>query len=290
MKILLSNKFYYPRGGDCIYMIGLEELLKKNGHEVAIFTQEYQDNLDSKYKDYWPSKVDYSSKNISNLSESLLRPIYSKEVNKKFRSLINDFKPDLIHLNNIHSQLSPSIAKIAYKIDIPVVWTLHDYKLLCPSYSCLLNGKPCELCFTDKINVIKNRCVKNIVGSTIAYAEAKKWNKEKLELYTNRFIAPSNFMKDKMIQGGYSSGKIDVINNFIDDSKINKNVSPKEDYYLYFGRFSKEKGVGSLLKAASSLKYNLKLAGTGPLLDKYQKQYEKCSNIELDGSHFKSLR
>jgi len=286
LKILLSNKFYYPRGGDCIYTIELEKLLKKNGHEVSIFTQQYDENLKNEYEEYWPSKVDYSSKNIRNLAESLFRPIYSREVMKFFNLLLKDFKPDIVHLNNIHSQISPIIAQIAYTKNIPVVWTLHDYKLLCPSYSCLLDGKPCELCFTNKINVIKHRCVKNFVGSSVAFLEAKKWNKAKLEKITSRFIAPSTFMKTKMVQGGFNRDKISVLNNFIDDDKILEKVKEKENYYLYFGRFSKEKGVETLLKAASKLEYKLKLAGTGPLLDSLKHEYNKYSNIEFLG--FKS--
>lgn len=290
MRIILANKFYYPRGGDCIYMIGLEDLLKKNGHEVAIFSQKYEENLDHKYKDFWPSKVDYSTRNIRNLGESLLRPIYSKEVKQKFKKILNNFKPDIVHLNNIHSQISPVIAQICYNKNIPVIWTLHDYKLLCPSYSCTRNGKPCELCFENKINVIKHKCVKNIVGSTIAFAEAKKWNRDKLEMYTSNFIAPSEFMKRKMVEGGYSSKKIKVINNFIDDFKINEKVTNKEDYYLYFGRFSKEKGVETLLKAASKLDFKLKLAGTGPLLNEYKRKYQN-NNIEFLGfKHWDDLK
>jgi len=282
MKIILANKFYYPRGGDCIYTIELEKLLKKNGHNVAIFTQQFDENLDNKYSNYWPSKVDYSTKNIANLSEALFRPIYSKEVKSNFQQLISDFKPDVVHLNNIHSQISPIIAEIAYQHKIPVVWTLHDYKLLCPAYSFLRNGKVCELCLNSIINVVKNRCVKNIVGSSIAYAEAKKWNKQKLEKYTSKFIAPSKFMKNKMIQGGFSTSNIEVLNNFIDDDKLDNLEANKENYYLYFGRFSEEKGVETLLKAASTLHYNLKLAGTGPLLDSLKNKY-KSKNIEFLG-------
>lgn len=283
MKILLANKFYYHRGGDCIHTIELEKLLKNNGHEVAIFSQYFDQNLDNEYSKYWPSKVDYSSKNISNIKETLFRPIYSKEVHGKFQKLVNDFKPDIVHLNNIHSQISPIIAKIAYRNDIPVVWTLHDYKLLCPSYSCLRDGEVCELCFNNKFNVIKHRCVKNLIGSFIAYLEAKKWNKDKLQKYTSLFIAPSRFMKRKMIQGGFNKNSITVINNFIDDDKILEEPVKKENYYLYFGRLSREKGVNTLLKAASRLPYKLKLVGTGPLLDRFKNNHKNNANIEFIG-------
>lgn len=286
MKILLANKFYYPRGGDCIYTIELEKLLIKHGHEVAIFTQKFDENLENSFSKYWPSKVDYSTKKIRNIFESLLRPIYSKEVKGKFQNLILDFKPDIVHLNNIHSQISPIIAEVAYKKGIPIVWTLHDYKLSCPSYICLRGGRICELCLKSKVNVIKHRCVKNLFGSLVAYIEAIKWNKDKLQIYTDRFIAPSKFMKYKMVQGGVNSNRIIVMNNFIQDSKISKKPYSKEDYYLYFGRFSKEKGIKTLLKAASQLPYKLKLAGTGPLYTEIETEYHNQSNIDFLGFRY----
>ena len=282
MKIILANKFYYPRGGDCIYTIELEKLLRRNGHDVAIFTQQFEENLDNDFSKYWPSEVDYSTKKVTNLLETLFRPIYSKEVKTKFQQLVSDFKPDVVHLNNIHSQISPIVAEISFKNNIPVVWTLHDYKLLCPSFSCLRDGKICELCFKKKGYVIKYKCVKNIIGSFIAFLEAKKWNKIKLEKFTSIFIAPSIFMKAKMIQGGFSVSSIRVINNFIDDNKIVENTIKKEKYYCYFGRFSHEKGVETLLKVASKLPYNLKLIGTGPLLVDLTNKYSK-KNIEFLG-------
>ena len=160
MKILLSNKFYYPKGGDCVYSLELEKLLIKNGHEVGFFAMDNPLNQESIYSKFFPSNVDYSNKNINNLSELVIRPLFSKEVKKKFKALLDEFKPDLLHVNNIHSQLSPIIVQEAHKRKIPVVWTLHDYKLICSRYDCLLDGKPCELCLKTplmflKINVLK---------------------------------------------------------------------------------------------------------------------------------------
>ena len=117
MRILIANKFYYPRGGDCIYTFELEKLLKKNGHDVAIFAQNHPNNYKNQYSNYWPSEVNYSSINITNIRESLIRPVFSKEINNKYNELINYFKPDVVHLNNIHTQLSPLIAEISYNND-----------------------------------------------------------------------------------------------------------------------------------------------------------------------------
>jgi glycosyltransferase involved in cell wall biosynthesis len=284
MKILLANKFYYPRGGDCIYTIELEKLLKSKGHDVAIFSMKHNNNLPNEYEKYWPTCIEYSNKNFNNIKEALLRPLYSREVRQKFQDIINGFKPDVVHLNNIHSHLSPLIAQIAFYNKIPVVWTLHDYKLICPAYTCLRKNQTCELCFKNKRNVLKHKCIKgNTIGSFIGYLEATRWNKKKLQKYTNSFICPSNFLKGKMIESGFNEEKFVVINNFINENKIENDLTHKENYYCYFGRISQEKGIETLLKAASLLpNYNLKIIGTGPLEEILKSKY-KAKNIEFLG-------
>lgn len=99
MKILLSNKFYYRRGGDCIYVLNLEQLLKAHGHKVAVFAMDYPENLPSEWSGYFP-------KNMSKLM-AFTRPFGSNEVKGKFKRLLDDFKPEVVHLNNVHTQLSP---------------------------------------------------------------------------------------------------------------------------------------------------------------------------------------
>lgn len=120
MKILLANKFYYRRGGDCIYVLNLEKMLKAHGHEVAVFAMDYPENLDTPWKKYFP-------KNMSKLM-AFTRPFGSHEVKSTFKKLLDDFKPDVVHLNNVHTQLSPVMAELAHQRGIKVVWTLHDYK------------------------------------------------------------------------------------------------------------------------------------------------------------------
>jgi glycosyltransferase involved in cell wall biosynthesis len=283
MKIILSNKLNYPKGGDCVYTRELEKLLVQNGHNVAVFSMDHPSNIESKYDKYFPSEVDYQNKSISNRVKQVSRMLNSKEVQSKFNLLIGEFKPDLLHVNNIHSQLSPIIVKLAHDKKIPTVWTLHDYKLLCPRYDCLLNGKPCELCFDSKINVIKNKCMKgSMSASVLAYAEALKWNKTDLETYTNAFICPSNFLKRKMVQGGFLEEKLHHLCNFINVEKTIHNDYSKKDYFCYVGRLSNEKGLPTLLEAFSKTNFKLKVIGSGPLESELKTLY-KNENIEFVG-------
>lgn len=282
MRVILANKFFYPRGGDCIHTISLKSLLEEKGHEVAIFSMQYSENIENEYSEYWPSSLDYSSKNLSNIKEAVFRPIYSKEVKTKWIKLLNDFKPDVVHLHNIHTQLSPILAECASVRKIKVFWTLHDYKLICPSYSLMKNACVCEECLRDRTSVVKNKCIKgSVVGSLIGYLESVKWSKKRLEKYTTSFISPSIFLKNKMVEAGFSSSMIEHIYNFAELNKFKANIE-KENFYVYLGRLSREKGVETLLRAAHGLTYKLKIIGDGPLRFEFERKYAS-ENIEFLG-------
>lgn len=277
MRILLSNKFYYRRGGDCIYMLNLEQLLKEHGHEVAVYAMNYPENLPSEWSKYWP-------KNMGKL-DALVRPFGSKQVRDGFSQLLDDFKPYVVHLNNIHTQLSPVIAEIAHQRGIRVVWTLHDTKLVCPCYTCMRDGEWCDECFTDKAAVLRHRCLPgNYAGAFIGWREIQKWNKDRLEACTDLFLPPSKFMMDTMVRGGYSPEKFSVLCNFIDVNKVKGRASiDKEDYYTFLGRIDDYKGILTLCRAANQLPYKLKVIGGGPLLDMLEDEYKDNPHIEFLG-------
>lgn len=275
MRILLSNKFYYRRGGDCIYMMELERLLKAKGHDVAIFSMQYPQNEPSVWSKYWPS-------NMSAI-KAFTRPFGDSEVKEKFSALLDDFRPDVVHLNNIHTQLSPIIAEMAHGRGIRVVWTLHDSKLVCPCYTCMRGGEWCEECFSSKTSVIKHRCMPgSLPGAVIGYLEAKKWNKERLQNSCDLFLPPSQFMADTCIRGGYDKDKFQVLCNFIDLKKVEKPSFEKKDYYVYLGRLTKVKGIETLCKVAAELPYKLVVIGGGDLEQELKEKY-KNSSIEFLG-------
>lgn len=282
MRILLANKFYYPRGGDCICTINLEELLKKNGHEVALFAMQFSKNMSTPWSKFFPSEIKF--KLGMGMIEAITRPFGTSEVKKKFNLLLDDFCPDVLHVHNIHSQLSPVIIELAHKRGIKVVWTLHDYKLLCPRYDCLRNGETvCEECYINKQKVLDYKCMKDSrIASFLAYQEAMMWNKQRLEVSTDIFLSPSHFLAEKMIQGGFNEAKIKTLCNFIDIEKTQKKDYNKEDYYCFIGRLSHEKGVATLVEVASQLPYKLKIIGGGPLIDELKAKVTG-QNIEFVG-------
>ncbi len=286
-RILLVNKFYYNRGGDCVVAMNLERLLRDNEHEVAFFAMQYPENFQSEFSKYFASQVEFSGGAAYKL-KAAMRTLGLGDIKKSFEKILQDFKPDVVHLQNIHSYISPVVAKLAKRHGCKVVWTLHDYKLLCPSYSCLRNNEPCELCYTDKSQVLRTRCMKgSLAASALAYVEAKLWNKSSLEKYTDTFICPSAFMALKMSNGGFSAEKLNVVCNFVDPTKLEQfgkaPTNDRHNYYCYIGRLSQEKGVATLLEAASQLPYELKIAGDGPLFNELRDKYANCPNVKFLG-------
>ncbi len=288
-RVLLVNKFYYPRGGDCVVVLNTEALLRENGVEAQVFAMEYPQNLPAHYQDRFASRVTFGG-GMGNQWRALQRTLGKGDICERFEAVLDDFKPDVVHMHNIHSYLSPVVGELAHKRGIRVVWTLHDYKLLCPRYDCLLGGKPCEKCFSgSKLGVVANRCMKeSLPASVVGWLEAVKWSRSKLEKNTDLFICPSEFMALKMREAGFNPDKIKVLNNFLDPVKLKQyqaidTTNQREDYYCFVGRLSAEKGIDDLLEVASRLPYRIKVAGSGTLEPAMRIKYADCPNIEFMG-------
>ena len=256
-RILLVNKFYYPRGGDCICMINLEALLRRLGYEVAVYSMVYLENLPSEMSGYLRSEISFSD-GLKNKTRAACRIFGLGDIKKSFKKILNDFRPDIVHFHNIHSYLSPVVVKLAKEYGCRTVWTLHDYKLLCPSYNCLCQGKICEACFTDRLQVFRRKCMK---GSRRAQ-RIGLWRSLMVESGNNcnagsiLLFARGSFMAQKMRACGYDYTKLSVICNFIEQDKLDFfhsteiNEREKSRYYCYVGRLSEEKGVRMLLEVA----------------------------------------
>lgn len=266
MRILLVNKYFYRKGGAETYFFALAEGLKALGHEVAFFSMKHPNNEQSYWNKYFVSEKDYvgeisAFKKVQEASTL----IYSFEAKRKFEALLEEFKPDVIHMNNVHRQLTLSILDAPYlkKHHVPVVYTAHDYILLCPAYT-MVNGRGevCDACLDRHFShATKNVCVKGSrAKSALATMEAEflklHHSYDKIDL----IIAPSQFMKNKLDEGGFA-GKTVAMQNFLTDSQMAMgarvaNTHKFEDtkagarpYFLFFGRLSKEKGVLTLVKA-----------------------------------------
>jgi len=287
-RVLLVNKFYYRRGGDCVYTLALERLLRSHGHDVAVWSMRHPCNGPSQYEGIFAPEVRFDG-SLSSRFKAAARTLGYAGVRRAFAAMLDVFRPDVVHLNNIHSYISPTVALMAHRRGIKVVWTLHDYKLLCPSYLCLYRGEVCEGCFSDKTAVMRRRCMKNSAAAgALAWAEAVRWNRRRLTESVDTFICPSRFMRDKMLQGGYPADKLTVMANFVSAETCETLAScpPDEhgDCYCYVGRLSPEKGVDRLLEVAAGLPYKLQVIGDGPSGDALRQRYGSCANIKFTGN------
>lgn len=271
MRVLLVNKFHWNKGGSEKYYFELGELLKQHGHEVAYFSMEDEKNIKTGDKEYFVPKFDLN--NSSKLKA--LDVIYNKENEKIMEKALDEFKPDVVHLNNFQRQLSASIIKPIKKRNIPIVFTAHDVQAICPAITMMDNDKnPCELCMKGKyINCIKKSCNKGSkLKSALGAIEGYYYRNHKI--YTDKIdyiITPSEFYGTKFIEDGINPNKIQAIHNSIEMNDYN--VETQDDgYALYFGRLSKEKGILNLINAfAKCNKGSLYIAGEGPEKENIEK-------------------
>ena len=292
MKILICNSFHYVRGGADRCALEMLTLLKSKGHEVFYFSMDHPRNLPSPYAEYFVSSIDYpellQTVNPANAIKALKRVVYSRETEEKLTQLIEITRPDIAHLHNIAHELSPSVLYALDKANIPVVQTMHDYKILCPNTSFLSHQEVCERCKGGKYyQVVRRRCKRDsLPASILACLEAyvHHWlgtYQQKID----RFIAPSKFIRQKMIEFGFSADNIVYLPHMIDLMHFRPATSPG-DYVLYFGRLSGEKGLPTLLKAMTrNIDVSLKIAGEGPLEDNLKAfvRQNQLTNVEFVG-------
>jgi glycosyltransferase involved in cell wall biosynthesis len=285
MKILQINKFFYLKGGSERHFFAVSDLLRRNGHEVVEFSMNDRRNRPSAYSDFFIGEINYSKSVLSNIFKFL----YNFEASRKLAKLIKKENPAVAHLHNIYHQLSPSIIHTLKKYKIPMVMTLHDYKVICPNYTLFNKGEICEKCKGGKYyNCFSGSCIKNSHEKSLLGAIEAYLHRDVLKSYEqiDKFIAPSQFIKNKFIEFGVDGERIEVIENFT-EMMSDSSAQVVEDYLLFFGRLSKEKGVNVLLDAMREIDdVKLKIAGDGPDKINYQlsiKNYKLGSRIEFVG-------
>lgn len=284
MNVLLVNKFLYLNGGSETYMIKLGEYLRTQGHKVQYFGMNHKKRCVGNHVNAYTTEVDYCCNSRLKQIVYATKAIYSSEARRKIRRVLDDFRPDVVHLNNFNYQLTPSIILEIKKYEkdtkqeVKIVYTAHDYQLLCPNH--MMNNtttkKNCEKCIGGNyFNCIKGKCIhQSLLKSVIGGVEAFYWNKRKVYQYIDTIVCCSNFMKNKMDLNPLFKNKTIVLRNFVNDieeKKIEKKRIEKQGYVLYFGRFSREKGIETLVNVAKNLpSISFVFAGEGPLASKLE--------------------
>ena len=270
MKILMVNKFLHPNGGSETYIFKLGDYLKALGHEVEYFGMEHEGRCVGNRAGQYTADMDFHTGSKFTQLTYPLKTIYSGEAKRKITAVLNDFQPDVVHLNNFNYQLTPSViyAVKAYEKKggkrVRILYTAHDYQLICPNHMMKnTQGAICEQCVGGKYSsCFRNSCIhaskaKSLVGT----AEATLYKALKTYRAIDCVICPSEFMKTKLDTNPYLNGKTVTLHNFIDE--INGSKTEKKDYVLYFGRYAEEKGIKNILEAAKELP--IVCAGSGEL-------------------------
>lgn len=284
MRILMVNKFLYPRGGAETYMLKVGEYLEKMGHEVSYFGMHDEKNTVGNALGISTTNMDFHTGSLSRLLYPL-RIVYSLEAKKGIAKVIQDFKPDIVHFNNINFQLTPSIIDACSELGVPMVQTAHDFRVVCPNHLLLslTEKRPCELCVNShKWNCAKNKCIhgsraKSIIGSIEGELYRHRKNYDKVSLY----ICPSQFMENMLNREPRYAGKTVTLHNFLALDEMPASVQ-KKDYILYFGRLAEEKGLDRFLEACKLLPdIPFVIAGGGPMEELLRKSAPK--NVEFVG-------
>ena len=209
-------------------------------------------NQESPYASYFVSQVDYSpSSSLVKKLKAGARVIYSGEAQRKIDQIAEDTNPQLAHLHNIAHQLSPSILYALRRRSIPIVQTLHDLKLVCPTYTMYTQGQICERCLKGQYyNVVRYRCNKGSLLGSVANMVEMYLHRTLLHSYEqiDAFIAPSAFLRKKMIEGGLAPERIHHIPNFIAATDYLPQYE-NEGYLLFLGQLIPVKGLDVLLQA-----------------------------------------
>lgn len=274
MKILMVNKFLCLRGGSETYIYKLGKYMESLGHKVQYFGMEHENRCMGNSVDSYTNNMDLHSRFTLNKWIYPIKIIYSSEARKKLRLVLDDFQPDVCHLNNFNFQLTPSIILeiIRWRKQVgkrcKIIYTAHDYQLVCPAHLLynVRTGKICEDCLGGHFgNCAKERCIHGSFAKSLGgMMEAIFWNQNGVYRYIDRIICPSNFLKSKLDTNSLFAEKTIVMHNFVD--QIEWKEIKKKAYVLYFGRYSEEKGIRTLIQVCKELHdIQFVFAGSGPL-------------------------
>jgi glycosyltransferase involved in cell wall biosynthesis len=268
VKILYCNKYNFRFSGTEVYLFDLMDLVRSHGHEAELFSMADTRGEPTRYDRFFVPHIAFKNRRgfLSQL-RGAGHAIYSIQARRCLRRMISAFHPDVAHVRNIYHHLSPSILWELKARGVPVICHINDFKLLCPSYNLVANGKACEACRGGKFrNVVTQNCYfggRGAAAILAAEAYVQRWLRT-YQKCVDRFVAPSQFVKEKLVQHRFPEKKITVIPHF--QQICQQTTRPVADGpILYFGRLSREKGLDGLIRAMQRVpQLQLQIAGEGP--------------------------
>ena len=289
MKVLQINKFLKIVGGAETYMFQLSNALQDIGIEVRFWGMEDGNNIVNDFPGLETENVDFTNQGLLRKFSSVFETVYSKNNKRKIAEVLDIYQPDIVHIHNYNFQITPSILPEIKRRGIKIVQTIHDSQMVCP-YHRLYNfqrNEVCTKCVTGSfVNCIKDRCFDgSIFKSTVGAMESMFYHSQGYyKKYVDTFISPSDFLAN-LIKHRITN-RIEVIPNF---TKVQPNHAMDEtanDYYLYYGRISDEKGVLELIEIFKDTKLNLTIVGKGPIEHLVIDKINNIENIKCRGAKY----
>lgn len=252
MKIAMVHNSYQQAGGEDIVFESEKRLLERGGHRVIPYTR---------------SNKELQNASLVDKIATGPRIIWSSKSRRDFSDLLDTERPDIVHVHNTFMVISPSIYSACQERNIPVVQTLHNFRLLCPSSNLSRGGQVCEECVDQSLlQSVRHACYRNSRRATAAVALMLAFHRasDTWRGSVTRFIALTEFARQKFIAAGFPSQKFVVKPNFTDPDPCER--SGAREYALYVGRLAEEKGLGVLLRAWAQLpqQFPLQIVGEGP--------------------------
>lgn len=270
LRILVCHNRYQLRGGEDAVCESEVDLLRQHGHEVRLFEK------------------DNASIAAGSKLAAAANAFWSRDTAREFAAIVSDFRPDVIHVHNVFAQISPSIYWEARRRKVPVVQTLHNFRLMCPQAMFLRNGRVCEDCLGRvpwrgalRGCYRESRAQSTVMASVVTLHRALGTWQHKV----SRYIALNEFCRQKFIEGGLPAERIVIKPNFVD---FEPPPGAARSGFLFVGRLSVEKGIDTLAQAARVGAFPLRVAGTGPEMHVLQDVPTAVALGALDGDGVRS--
>jgi glycosyltransferase involved in cell wall biosynthesis len=264
--LLSVNNYYYARGGAEIAFFRHNAMLRDAGWSIVPFAMNHERNVGGPNPTFVDEIELGNGDGPLTKARKALKAVYSFEARRKVAELIERTAPDICHAHNIYHHISPSILSLIGRRGIPLVMTLHDLKIACPAYAMLTHDGVCERCRDGRLfQVVTNRCMKGSVAlSTLIMIES--YLHRYLGSYVanvDRFLVPSRFYLQKLVEWGFDSARLEYVPNFVDAAAVEPRFTPGYRF-VYFGRLTHEKGLATLLHAAARARVGVDIVGSGP--------------------------
>jgi glycosyltransferase involved in cell wall biosynthesis len=269
MKIVLAHNEYQQRGGEDVVFEQEKRILARAGHDVVTYCR---------------SNHEIEELSAIGRATLVIRTVWASDTHRDFGALLDREKPDLVHVHNTLVMISPSIYSACRERGVPVVQTLHNFRLLCPGAQFLRDGQICEDCVEHSLmRSVRHGCYRDSRPATASVALMLAWHRRSgtWDELVDRYIALTDFARDKFIASGFAAEKIIVKPNFVDPDPGAKEGAGKGAVYI--GRLSKEKGLGTLLDAWKRLPANcaLQIIGDGPMKEELEEEARRCGLMSI---------